>query len=63
MQILGLLGGMYFDAEVVFVENFSFLFRFALAILCTVDVLLLRIVKGSRCATLQQPISLSNTLT
>ena len=36
MQILGLLG-MYFDAAVVFVKNFSLLFRLALAILCTVD--------------------------
>ena len=32
MQILGLLG-MYFDAVVVLVTNFSLLFRFALAIL------------------------------
>ena len=32
MQIVGLLG-MYFDAAVVFVINFSFLFRLALAIL------------------------------
>ena len=31
MQILGLLG-MYFDAAVVFVNNFSILFRLALAI-------------------------------
>ena len=33
MQILGLLG-MYFDAVVVEVKTFSFLFRLALAILC-----------------------------
>ena len=32
MQILGLLG-MYFDTAVIFVKNFSLLFRFALAIL------------------------------
>ena len=31
MQILGLLG-MYFDAAVVFVKNFSLLFRLTLAI-------------------------------
>ena len=35
MQILGLLG-MYFDAVVVKVETFLLLFRFALAILCSV---------------------------
>ena len=34
MQILGLLG-MYFDAVVVFVSNFSPLFRFAVAIIST----------------------------
>ena len=34
MQILGLLG-TYFDAVVVFLKNFSILFRLALAILCT----------------------------
>ena len=33
MQILGLLS-MYFDAVVVFVTNFSLLFRLAMAILC-----------------------------
>ena len=33
MQILGLLG-MYFDAVVVEVKTFLFLFRLALAILC-----------------------------
>ena len=33
MQILDLLG-MYFDAAVVFVTNFSLLFRLAMAILC-----------------------------
>ena len=33
MQILGLLG-MYFDAVVVFVTNFSLLFGFNLVILC-----------------------------
>ena len=27
--------GMYFDAAVVFITNFSLLFRLALAILCT----------------------------
>ena len=32
MQILGLLG-MYFDAAVVFITNYSLLFRFAMAIL------------------------------
>ena len=32
MQILDLLG-MYFDAVVVFVTNFSLLFRFTLAII------------------------------
>ena len=37
MQILG-LSGMYFDAAVVFVKNFSLLFRLALAILCTIKL-------------------------
>ena len=40
MLILGFLG-MYFDAMVVFVTNFSLLFKFALAILC-----ILSVVKG-----------------
>ena len=35
LQILGLLG-MYFDAVIVIVTNFSFLFRLALAILWSV---------------------------
>ena len=35
MLILGLLG-MYFDAAVVFVTNFSLFFRLAVAILCQV---------------------------
>ena len=34
MQIMGLLG-LYFNAAVVFVKNFSLLFRLALVILCT----------------------------
>ena len=34
IQILGLLGTMYFDAVVLFVTNSSLLFRLALAILC-----------------------------
>ena len=33
MQILGLFG-MYFDVGIVFVKSFSFLFKFALVILC-----------------------------
>ena len=36
MQILDLLG-MHFDAAIVFVTNSSLLFRFALAILCTLS--------------------------
>ena len=38
MQILGILG-IYFDAVVVFVTNFSLLFRLALAILWTERIL------------------------
>ena len=34
MQILGVLG-MYFDAAVVFVTNFSPLIRMAVAIMCS----------------------------
>ena len=38
MLILGLLG-IYFDAAVVFVTKSSLFFRLAVAILCTVDII------------------------